>query len=98
MKAHPDTINDYDQLDVIATFSNSDVTAWLLPNPDGDGYLVTWTDHVANNWTECYRDLPVAVLRYGLLLHGVESGRWFTDGPPTFAVYADGFLAQHTGE
>jgi hypothetical protein len=33
-----------------------------------DGYVLRWTDYVANAWSEEYLDLPVAVARLSVLV------------------------------
>lgn len=38
-----------------------------------------WTDHVANEWTETFETLPLALARLATLIHCVENGRMFSD-------------------
>jgi len=52
-----------------------------------DGYVLWWSDGVANDWTEFYPSLSLALARLATLAAAAESD-WqagFTSGPADFA-------------
>jgi len=58
----------------------------LRVNPYGAGYLLEWTDFVANDWSEEFPELPAALARLALLAHCASTG-WeagFTSEPLEF--------------
>jgi hypothetical protein len=63
-----------------------------------DGYALSWTDYVANDWTEVYLDLPVAVARLAVLVaidqetFGPDATFFAQTSEPAFAEYAVPFL------
>ncbi len=46
----------------------------LAEKRDGSGFVLSWTDYVANEWTEEYPDLSLALLRLAVLQRCAESG------------------------
>lgn len=96
LHAHPDTVNwlihDTEPPrplpDAILTHEAPNRTTWLLPGESG-GYVLTWTDHEGYDATECYADLPVALLRTA----AVATGAPLTETPSAFARRARAFLA-----
>lgn len=44
----------------------NEATAWI--SRDGEVFRVTWTDYVANDWTESYTTLGAALARVALLV------------------------------
>lgn len=56
------------------------------------GFELRWSDYVANEWSETYDDLPVAVARLALLIDVVKNDDLFRDESETFARNARGWL------
>ena len=50
-----------------------------------EGFELRWTDYVANDWSETYPSLALAVIRLGLLIAAVDQDRLFRDLPSQFA-------------
>ncbi|MCK0515944.1 MULTISPECIES: hypothetical protein [Actinomycetes] len=48
-------------MNAVATLTLSDVHATV--SPDGDTFVLWWTDYVANEWTETHPDLGTALAR-----------------------------------
>jgi hypothetical protein len=67
---------------VVIKIDDLEYAATITKGADGQ-WRLWWTDHVANEWTETYTDLAVALARLATLHHGVMAGRFFfglTDG------------------
>jgi hypothetical protein len=62
---------------------------------DGDGFAVTWSDFVANEWLERFGSLSVALVRVATLIRCGESQwqRGFVSDAPAFETSASLFLA-----
>lgn len=50
----------------LIVFNDTDYGCRIIRNAD-DTFTVNWTDYVANEWTETYEDLSVALLRMAML-------------------------------
>jgi hypothetical protein len=50
----------------IVTYAGPNLSADI--DSGQDGYVLSWTDYVANDWAEAYLDLPVAVARLAVLV------------------------------
>ena len=61
----------------------------LFSNPDGLGYVLEWTDFVANDWREEFRDLSSALARLALLAYCAA-----TDWNSSFADESDKFRTE----
>lgn len=73
-----------------------DVAIRVAEQPDGTGTL-WWTDGVANDWAETYKDVATAVLRLAVLL-ACRQTDWvagFATDPAEFARSAYGFFDDH---
>lgn len=56
------------------------------------GFELRWSDYVANEWSETYNDLPVAVARLAVLIDAVESDAFLHLDAPEFAREARRWL------
>ena len=61
----------------------------------GDGFVLRWSDFVANEWEENYGSLSVALVRVAALVRCGESGwaQGFVSDAQAFQVAAGWFLA-----
>jgi len=78
---------------VYVNLSGDDVYIGVGKNSE-DKFVLYWNDYVANEWTEVFDTLPIALLRLAALL---ECGRsdWekcFSKAPSQFVLAAECFL------
>jgi hypothetical protein len=55
-------------------------------------FVLTWTDFVANEWSETFRLLGHAMARLSVLHYAVGAGAFLKETPHDFASNADDFL------
>lgn len=61
--------------------------------PDGEQFVLWWTDRAANEWTETYSDLGIALTRLAVLHQCVSTNEGFAHTEPAdFAAAAAAFL------
>ena len=88
--------------DPVTTYSDDDVYAALHPVHDEDdpqapptGYVVWWTDGVANDWAEYLPTLPLGLARFALLIDAGSRGAWYEKSVPEFAEDVTALFAKH---
>ena len=74
----------------VATLTLPDLHATVTPN--GDTFVLWWTDYVANEWTETHPNLGTALARLTVLHHCVTHGEGFDVEPDDFTPVAAAFL------
>lgn len=57
-----------------------------------ESFMLWWGDYVANEWTETYDDLAVAVARLAVLIDAVAHDAFMNDEPAEFAASARTWL------
>jgi hypothetical protein len=61
---------------------------------EGEGnFVLTWTDFVANEWSETFRTLGLAMARLSVLHNAVAMGAFLKDTPQDFTKNANDFLS-----
>ena len=81
-------------MNAVATLTLPDLHATVAP--DGDTFVLWWTDYVANEWTETHPDLGTALARLAVLHHCVSHGEGFDVEPVDFVPVATAFLNAST--
>ena len=79
----------------VVVITREDVTARIHEKPNGD-HVLTWHDGIANEWSENYPDLPVALVRLACLMECERQG-WatgFRDTPAEFTAHTIPFIAK----
>ena len=77
----------------VIALTRNDFQAAIYPTPDGQ-FDLTWTDYVANEWTELYPTLPLAIMRLGVLVSCADTN-WaegFAHEADEFTLRASTFL------
>lgn len=60
---------------------------------EGEGnFVLTWTDFVANEWSETFGTLSLAMARLSVLHNAVRRGAFMKDTPQDFDNNANDFL------
>ena len=80
----------YDRPAPLVSYRSGFVYAEIV---EADGFELRWTDYVANDWSEPYPSLALAVVRLGLVIAAVEDDRLFRDLPSDFAARVIGLAA-----
>jgi len=64
-----------------------------------NAYQINWTDFVANDWSETYATLSIAMARVAVLVSAFEMNfeYGFTNDADTFGVHAELFIATELG-
>lgn len=80
----------------IVTLKTSDYSASITRIEaglhDDNGFWLNWNDGVANDWSEFYETLPLALARLAVLEHSANAEKGFADSADEFAVKANDFL------
>lgn len=89
-------------VDPVTTYSDDDVYAALYPlhdedNPSGppEGYVVWWTDGVANDWAEYLPTLPLGLVRFAALIDAGTRGAFYETTVEEFAADVAALFGRH---